>query len=215
MVQYNLKKSKEGKGKDSPDRNTDKKRPSSLDLSDTELLMDGDAEFLERFDSRGKKIRLRRGKIKNPVMDRLEKSYAVINFHPQTLITQKDLKQRATSVVYSKYKALKRQFAVQEQQRRLNWFRSVVISKQFAKNLLKDARRKLQDQQKRESEQRAAHRDTENRRGKLSSNKHQRSSMYSQKAMHHKNSNDRIKKQRSEIGSVSDFGGDGASFALK
>ena len=82
MVQYNLKKSKEGKGKDSPDRNTDKKRPFSLDLSDTELLMDGDAEFLERFDSRGKKIRLRRGKIKNPVMDRLEKSYAVINFHP-------------------------------------------------------------------------------------------------------------------------------------
>ena len=70
--------------------------------------MDDNLDIYERFDSRGKKMQLRRGKVMNAPMDRLPKSYAVVNFHPLTLITQKDLKQRATSVVYSKYKALKR-----------------------------------------------------------------------------------------------------------
>jgi len=40
-------------------------------------------------------------------MERLGYSFAVINFHPYTLITQQDLKQRANSVVYNKYKLLK------------------------------------------------------------------------------------------------------------
>ena len=35
----------------------------SLNDLDQNLTMDGDNEFLERFDSRGKKMRLRRGKV--------------------------------------------------------------------------------------------------------------------------------------------------------
>ena len=77
--------------------------------------MDDDQEFLERFDSRGKKMKLRRGICSHPHMHRMEQSYAVANFHPSTYITQKDLKMRATSVVYGKYKQIKREFAMVEQ----------------------------------------------------------------------------------------------------
>ena len=44
-------------------------------------------EFLERFDSRGKKMKIRRGQITQPPLDRIGYSFAVINFHPSTLIT--------------------------------------------------------------------------------------------------------------------------------
>ena len=100
-------------------------------------------EYFERFDSRGHKMRLRRGKIDNPLMERLEKSYACVNFEPGSLITQKDLKVRATSIVYSKYKQIKREVARKEQQRRLNWFRSIVIAKKFSKQLLIRAKKNL------------------------------------------------------------------------
>ena len=77
--------------------------------------MNDDEEFLERFDSRGKKMKLRRGIVAHPPLTRRPQSFAVVNFHPSTYITQKDLKQRATSVVYGKYKQIKRELALIEQ----------------------------------------------------------------------------------------------------
>lgn len=113
-----------------------------------------DEEYFERFDSRGHKMRLRRAKVDNPLMERLEKSYACVNFDPNSLITQKDLKARATSIVYSKYKQIKREVARKEQQRRLNWFRSIVIAKKFSKQLLIRAKKNLN--QKKVEERRKA-----------------------------------------------------------
>ena len=74
-----------------------------------------DEEFWERFDSRGKKMKLRRVKVFRPPMSNIAESFATINFNPNTYITQKDLKLRATSIVYGHYKDLKRKAAVHEQ----------------------------------------------------------------------------------------------------
>ena len=86
----------------------------SLDHQDKTFLLDDDEEFLERFDSRGKKMKLRRGIAAHPPLHSKAQSFAVCNFHPSTYITQKDLKQRATSVVYGKYKQIKRELALIE-----------------------------------------------------------------------------------------------------
>mmetsp|Transcript_23364 Transcript_23364/g.31296 ORF Transcript_23364/g.31296 Transcript_23364/m.31296 type:complete len:120 (-) Transcript_23364:159-518(-) len=115
--------------------------------------MDDDEEFWERFDSRGKKMKLRRVKVAHPPMRHIPESFAVINFNPNTYITQKDLKLRATSIVYGHYKDLKRKAAVHEQQRRLNWFRSIVIAKKFSKMLLSKAKENL-DKRRRAEERR-------------------------------------------------------------
>ena len=74
-----------------------------------------DEEFWERFDSRGQKMKLRRVKVFRPPMSNIAESFATINFNPNTYITQKDLKLRATSIVYGHYKYLKRKAAVHEQ----------------------------------------------------------------------------------------------------
>ena len=73
-----------------------------------------EVEYVEKFDSRGKKIRIKIGKIAHPPLQKLGYSFAVVNFHPQTLITQSDLKQRANSMVYNKYKQIKRDIAKRE-----------------------------------------------------------------------------------------------------
>ena len=99
---------------------------------------------MERFDSRGKKMKLRRGKVVHPNLRHISQSYAVANFHPNSYITQKDLKLRATSVVYGKYKQIKREFVIMEQQRRLNWFRSIVTAKKFSKLLLTRAKERIE-----------------------------------------------------------------------
>mgnify|MGYP000535794518 CR=1 FL=1 len=59
MIEYGLKKglSSPEKRKNSDNRNNE----SSLDMQN--FLMDQDEEYLERFDSRGKKMKLRRGKV--------------------------------------------------------------------------------------------------------------------------------------------------------
>lgn len=71
-------------------------------------------DYIEKFDSRGKKIRIKMGKLAHPPLQKLGYSFAVVNFHPQTLITQQDLKQRANSMVYNKYKQIKRDMAKRE-----------------------------------------------------------------------------------------------------
>jgi hypothetical protein len=83
------------------------------------------------------------GKLAHPPLQKLGYSFAVVNFHPQTLITQQDLKQRANSMVYNKYKQIKRDMAKREQQRRLNWFMAVVRVNTFGHKLLRRAREKI------------------------------------------------------------------------
>ena len=53
-------------------------------------------------------------------------------------------------MVYGKYKQIKRELALIEQQRRLNWFRSIVYAKKFARMLLEKARTKLEQQRMKE-----------------------------------------------------------------
>ena len=98
-------------------------------------------------------MKLRRVKVFRPPMSNIAESFATINFNPNTYITQKDLKLRATSIVYGHYKDLKRKAAVHEQQRRLNWFRSIVIAKKFSKMLLIKAKDNI-DKRKRQEEKR-------------------------------------------------------------
>jgi hypothetical protein len=86
MLEYGL--------KDNNDRQLDKEKQ----------FRNLDVDYIEKFDSRGKKIRIKMGKLAHPPLQKLGYSFAVVNFHPQTLITQQDLKQRANSMVYIKYK---------------------------------------------------------------------------------------------------------------
>lgn len=70
MLEYGL--------KDNNDRQLDKdKQFKNLNV-----------DYIEKFDSRGKKIRIKMGKLAHPPLQKLGYSFAVVNFHPQTLITQ-------------------------------------------------------------------------------------------------------------------------------
>lgn len=40
------------------------------------------ADYTEKFDSRGKKIRIKMGKLAHPPLQKLGYSFAVVNFHP-------------------------------------------------------------------------------------------------------------------------------------
>ena len=158
MFEYGLRKTGGGAGdrKQSGHRGTKSSRYDSAGGSagyqdSSGLQLDEDEEYLERFDSRGKKMKLRRGKVVHPTLRHISQSYSVVNFHPNSYITQKDLKLRATSVVYGKYKQIKREFAIMEQQRRLNWFRSIVIAKKFSKQLLRRAREKIEERIERDA----------------------------------------------------------------
>lgn len=115
MIEYGLKRpgigDRKQSGSDMPGKMFQKSDPAF----DQNFLLNDDEEFLERFDSRGKKMKLRRGIVAHPALHRTAQSYAQVNFHPSTYITQKDLKQRATSVVYGKYKQIKRELALIEQ----------------------------------------------------------------------------------------------------
>ena len=51
-------------------------------------VYDGDVEFIERFDGRGRKVKIKRGKIECPPLYKISYSAAVVNFKPETLITQ-------------------------------------------------------------------------------------------------------------------------------
>ena len=63
-----------------------------------------------------------------------------------------DLKHRAGSVVYSKYKEIKREINRKEQQRRLNWFRSIVVAKKWTAMLLNQARIDIRVKREQENE---------------------------------------------------------------
>ncbi len=43
-------------------------------------LSTNDVDFIERFDGRGRKVRIKMGKIQNPVMQKIGYSFAVVNF---------------------------------------------------------------------------------------------------------------------------------------
>ena len=57
-------------------------------LHNENFIFEQNQEYLERFDSRGKKMKIRRGQITQPGLERIGYSFATINFHPSTLITQ-------------------------------------------------------------------------------------------------------------------------------
>jgi hypothetical protein len=40
----------------------------------------GNIDYIERFDARGRKVRIKMGKIENPPLMRLGYSYSVVNF---------------------------------------------------------------------------------------------------------------------------------------
>jgi hypothetical protein len=76
-------------------------------------------------------------------MQKIGYSFAVVNFQPETLITQQDLKFRADSLVYGKYKQIKRLMEKRERQQRLNWFMSVVKARAWTTKVLKRVRARL------------------------------------------------------------------------
>lgn len=133
-------------------RDMEMSRRMTVTADTIDSVLEKNHEYLERFDSRGKKMKLKRGSIVHPPLERLGFSFATINFHPNTLITQSDLKQRANSAVYGKYKQIKRELARQEQLRRLNWFRSIVIAKKFAHLIVKRARTEIEAKREEERE---------------------------------------------------------------
>ena len=108
---------------------------------------------MERFDGRGRKLKVRLAKVESPMLYKLGFSCAVANFKPETLITQHELKARAESLILGKYKQIKRAIAKREQQRRLNWFMSVVMSLKFVKNLKKAVRESREAQQKKKEQE--------------------------------------------------------------
>ena len=63
MFEYGLKKGQMPERKQS---GADKKKGGDLTADFSDLIMFDDEEFLERFDSRGKKMKLRRGKVVHP-----------------------------------------------------------------------------------------------------------------------------------------------------
>jgi len=119
---------------------------------DNRPLASDNSEWIDRFDSRGQKMRIRRGQIMQGQLMRIGYSFAVINFHPKTLITQQDLKMRTTSVVFSKYKQIKREISARETQRRLLWFMSIVKCKAWAQKMLRRVRKKIEERNKAEAQ---------------------------------------------------------------
>lgn len=61
--------------------------------------------------------------------------YSTLNFHPMTYITQHELKQRANSLAYAKYKLIKRENARKQAKRKLMWIMCIVKCKAFANKL--------------------------------------------------------------------------------
>lgn len=50
-------------------------------------ITQGNQDFVERFDGRGRKIKVRLVKVENPQLYKLGSSCATVNFKPETLIT--------------------------------------------------------------------------------------------------------------------------------
>lgn len=84
MIEYGLKKASQIERKTSIDR---KPRTGSGDQPSDFVEMEDDEEFWERFDSRGKKMKLRRCKVLHPPLRNIHESFAVLNFNPNTYIT--------------------------------------------------------------------------------------------------------------------------------
>jgi len=71
-----------------------------------------------------------------------------------TFITQQDLKKRADSLVFSKYKQIKKEAAKKEAQKRLNWFMSIVKCKAWVNKCKKAVANRKAREAKEEEERR-------------------------------------------------------------
>jgi hypothetical protein len=80
--------------------------------------------------------------------------YSTLNFHPLTYITQHELKARANSLAYAKYKLVKRENARKAAKRKLMLVMCIVKCKAFVNKLKtrvevrRAERRRLEEEQK-------------------------------------------------------------------
>lgn len=101
-------------------------------------------DFFERLDSRGKMIKIRRlhpqqemlgSTILTDDIDILGYPYSTFNMHPLSFITQHELKARASSLAFSRYKLKKREVANIKAKRKRLLLIIVVLCLRFVKNL--------------------------------------------------------------------------------
>ena len=135
--------------------------PTSAD--DSALLKFYLNDFFERLDSRGKRLKIRRVHVLQELMGEIGYPYSTINFHPYSYISQHELKARANSLAYAKYKLIKRENARNAAKKKLMLVMTVVKCKSFATKL--KARVVLRREQRRKEEEEVKLR--ENRRKRL------------------------------------------------
>lgn len=92
-------------------------------------------DFFERLDSRGKRIKIRRVHVLQEVLGEIGYPYSTMNFHPLTYISQHELKARANSLAYAKYKLIKRENAKKMAKKKLLLIMTVVKCKAFVTKL--------------------------------------------------------------------------------
>lgn len=119
-------------------------------------------DFFERLDSRGKMIKIRRLHAHQEHLDGLNFGafsgemltypYSTFNLHPLSYVTQHDLKARANSLAYSKYKMIKRENAKKMAKKKRLMLMTVVKCKAFA-NIMKDRILKARERRRREEEE--------------------------------------------------------------
>eukprot|EP00347_Sterkiella_histriomuscorum_P011501 403372213 len=116
-------------------------------------------DHFERLDSRGKRIKIRRVHVQQEVLGEIGYPFSTINFHPLTYITQHELKARANSLAYSKYKLIKRENAKKAAKRKLLLIMCIVKCKSFVNKLkarveLRRAEKKRMEEEQRMKEKR-------------------------------------------------------------
>ncbi|CDW77124.1 UNKNOWN [Stylonychia lemnae] len=108
----------------------------------------------ERLDSRGKRIKIRRVHVHQEVMGEIGYPFSTMNFHPLTYITQHELKARANSLAYAKYKLVKRENAKKAAKRKLLLIMCIVKCKSFVNKLKARVQIRRAEKKKIEEEQR-------------------------------------------------------------
>ena len=93
-----------------------------------------------------------------------------MNFHPLTYITQHELKARANSLAYAKYKLIKREQAKKAAKRKLLLIMCIVKCKAFVNKLKARVEMRRAERKKAEDEQRIR----ENRRKRIKQQEQQR-----------------------------------------
>lgn len=121
-------------------------------------------DFFERLDSRGKMIKIRRVHATNEDLVMLQFAphmapnevltypYSTFDLHPLSYVTQHDLKARANSLAYARYKLIKREAARRQAKKKRLMIMTVVKCKAFA-NIMKERIVRARERRKREEEE--------------------------------------------------------------